>query len=60
MKCISINNYYGSLMVKEENNKYYWLVENFDTNLRDLTNWFEIPKLLYLEVVKWEKNLANK
>lgn len=41
-------NYYGALMVKQEGDKYFWCVENYDGN-----HWTEIPKPLYLALIKW-------
>ena len=45
-----IGNYYGCLEVKEEAEKYYWGIENWDG-----TYWEEIPESLYLELIKFEE-----
>lgn len=37
-----ICNYYGCLSVKEEGDKFYWSIENYDGN-----HWEEIPQYLY-------------
>ena len=42
-----IGNTYGGLEIKEENNRYYWTVEGYGGG-----DWHEIPKSLYLELVK--------
>lgn len=46
----SICHEYGCLLVKEDNNKYYWSIESctFD-------KWEEIPESLYKELVKFNK-----
>ena len=46
-----IGNYYGSLEVFADDNKYYWGIENWSG-----TNWEEIPESLYLELIKFEKD----
>ena len=38
----SIGNYYGSLEVKVEGDKFYWAIENYDGSA-----WEEIPNYLY-------------
>ena len=47
-----IGNYYGGLYVKEENGKYYWIIENYNTDFSDITEWEEISKNLYLELLR--------
>lgn len=37
----NIENYYGGLVVKSENGKFYWSITNYDGD-----NWDEIPKSL--------------
>jgi len=49
----NLGNYYGGLKAKEESGKYYWLIENYDTDFSDLEEWAEIPKTLYDELVKY-------
>ena len=49
----NLGNYYGGLEVKEESGKYYWLIENYDTDFSDLEECSEIPKTLYDELVKY-------
>ena len=44
-----IGNYYGGLAVKEEEERFYWGIENWDG-----TKWEEIPKELYDALVKYE------
>jgi len=43
-----IGNMYGGLMVKEEQGKYFWAIED----VNDLY-WQEIPYSLYSELVKF-------
>ncbi len=38
----NIGNYYGGLAVKDEGDKFYWSIENYDGH-----NWYEISKDLY-------------
>jgi len=47
----SIGNYYGCLNIKEENNKFFWGIENYDG-----IEYEEIPESLYKEI--W--NFNNK
>ena len=42
-----IGNQYGGLVIKEENNEYYWAIEDYDG-----VDWVAIPKSLYDELVK--------
>ena len=48
----SIGNYYGGLYVKTENNKYYWIIENYDTEFNNIDEWEEINENLYLQLIK--------
>jgi hypothetical protein len=50
----SIGNYYGGLYVKNENDKYYWSIENWDG-----MDWEEIPESLYDELVKFEDSKGS-
>ena len=43
----SIGNYYGCLSVMQKEDKYYWIIENYDTDLDNLDDWEEISKELY-------------
>ena len=52
----NIGNYYGGLHVKEENGKYYWIIENYCTDFSDITEWEEISKNLYLELLRHSDN----
>lgn len=45
-----IAGYYGGLLVKEEGGKYYWGIDDLDP-----TEWEEIPKSLYDELIKFEE-----
>ena len=46
-----IGNYYGGLFITEVDEKYYWIIENYDTDFSDMTEWTEIPKSLYDELL---------
>ena len=43
----NIGNYYGGLFIKKHEGKYYWLIENYDTNFEDISEWSEIEKDLF-------------
>jgi hypothetical protein len=45
----TIGNYYGSLEVKDENDKYFWQIPDCD----GIDRWEEIPKSLYDELIKF-------
>lgn len=45
----TIGNYYGGVIVKKENGKFYWGVDNYDS-----TYWEEIPESLYKSLIEFE------
>ncbi len=45
----TIGNYYGGLVVKEEDGEFYWGIENYD-----LTFWEKIPESLYKSLIEFE------
>lgn len=45
----TIGNYYGGLVVKEENGKFYWSVKDYDGE-----DWDEVPQYLYEALCKFE------
>ncbi len=47
----AIGNYYGGLYITKYNDKFYWIIENYDTNFNDITEWDEIPESLYNELL---------
>jgi hypothetical protein len=47
----SIGNYYGGLLIKTEDDKYYWGIESYSR-----IDWEEIPKHLYLSLLEYEEN----
>lgn len=51
----SIGNCYGSLHIAEHEGKFYWLIENYDTDFDDISEYEEIPQSLYNEI----KNLSQ-
>lgn len=50
----TIGNYYGGLAVKEENDKYYWGIEDWDG-----TYFEEIPEYLYDALLQYQKGLDS-
>lgn len=50
----TIGNYYGGLVVKKENGKFYWGIEDYED-----TRWEEIPESLYQSLIEFE-NAQNK
>jgi len=42
-----IGNYYGGLFIMENEGKYYWLIEDVNTEFDKLKYWSEIDKELY-------------
>jgi hypothetical protein len=45
-----IGNYYGGLYIKKIENKYYWIIENYDTDFNNIDEWDEISERLFLEL----------
>lgn len=54
-----IGNYYGGLNVTEHDGKFYWCIENYDTDFEDLNDWDEIDKELYDALVASEERRKN-
>lgn len=50
-----IGNYYGGLHLMKQDNKYYWVIENYDTDMDDVEEWHEIPKYLYDALIQYNK-----
>lgn len=50
-----INNYYGGVRVKTENEKFYWGIENYDG-----TTYKEIPGYLYSALIKFDNQLKKQ
>lgn len=46
----NIGNYYGGLVVKSENDKYYWSITNYNGD-----SWEEIPEYLYDALVAFSE-----
>lgn len=42
-----IINYYGGLYVREDDSRFYWVLENWD----GFGDWEEIPESLYRELL---------
>lgn len=49
----AIGNTYGGLVILEHEGKYYWLIEDYNTNFNNLDEYIEISKELYLEIKKY-------
>jgi len=49
-----INNYYGGLWIQEVSGKYYWIIENHETDFSILSEWSEITKELYDSLLMFE------
>lgn len=49
-------NYYGTLRILNHKNKYYWIIEDYDTDFDDLEEWNEISEELY-KVLKKENSI---
>lgn len=54
-----ISNYYGGLFIMENEGKYYWLIENYNTDFDDLSDWSEIDKELYDSLVAYEARRSS-
>lgn len=50
-----IGNYYGGLELAENDEKYYWCIENYDTDLGNIRHYQEIPESLYRELIKFSQ-----
>lgn len=50
-----IGNFYGNLVVKEKNEKYYWSIKDWNGH-----KWEEIPKSLYDELLKFNKTSKHE
>ena len=59
-KINEIGNYYGGLMITEIDEKYYWIIQNHDTDFSDVNEWTEIPKSLYDELLLQVENITDK
>ena len=55
----NIGNYYGGLVVKKENDKFYWIIENYNTDFDDISRWEEISESLYNELIKHNETIQN-
>ncbi len=51
-----IGNYYGCLNVMTLDGKFYWCIENYDTDFDDLEDWSEISEELYNSIIKFYNN----
>jgi hypothetical protein len=55
----NISNYYGGLYVMQNEGRYYWIIENYNTDFDDLTRWHEIEKELYDCLIAHEETRIN-
>jgi hypothetical protein len=51
-----IGNYYGCLNIMTFQDKFYWCIENYDTDFKELESYDEITKELYESIIKYYKN----
>jgi len=49
-------NYYGGIYVTEFEGKFYWLIENYDTDFENPEEWEEITKELFDSLIDHDKN----
>ena len=56
MRIGDIGNYYGGLHIFEKDGKCYWIIENYDTDLTDLSECEEIPRKLHSALKEFEFN----
>ena len=47
-----IGNYYGGLHVCKNEGKFYWIIENYDTDFEEISEWEEISEELYELLLK--------
>ena len=55
----TIGNYYGGLHVTKKDGKYYWIIQDWSTELDELDNWEECDKKLYDALIAYE-NRRNR
>ena len=53
-----IGNYYGGLSIRKKGVKYYWIIENYDTNFDDMNEWSPIPGYLYRALNRYQDELG--
>ena len=51
-----IGNYYGGLHIKKHEGKFYWIIQNWDTDFDNIGEYQEIPESLYTSLLNFEKN----
>lgn len=49
-----VSNYYGALYAGESDNRYYWVIENYSTDMGDVSCWYEIDQELYDALIAYE------
>jgi hypothetical protein len=49
-----IGNYYGGLVVKTENGKFFWSITDWNGD-----RWKEIPENLFSALIEYEKSRAE-
>lgn len=54
----AISNYYGGIYVFEEDNKFYWTIEDWYGFTEE--NQQEIPETLYRELINFDKLEENE
>ncbi len=51
----SYSGFDGSLIIRESGGNYYWIIQNLDIDLNDLSNWSSIPESLFTELLKQKR-----
>lgn len=51
----TIGSYYGGLWVAKQDDKYYWCIENWNTDLDDVEEYTEIDREVYDVLIKHEE-----
>ena len=54
-----IGNEYGGLIAAKHQDKFYWVIENYNTDLDNIRQYEEIPESLYNELVKFGSKKPN-
>ena len=54
-----VANYYGCLYVNEQDGKYYWVIENYNTEFEDSEHYDEIDKELYDALIDFNNRMKK-
>jgi len=56
----SIGNYYGGLLVMEHQEKYYWCIEDWNSDIDNLSEWEEISQELYNSLITYQEKFHKQ